>query len=162
MQQCMHQKLHNWQLVVTCGTSCTVMTSFDGVTITHALAPELECTHEEADTRLILHARHAALSGYSNIVIQSPDADVGVLACCCTRQIQARLYFCTGTNAHRRYISINALAKKQKSMVLQYAVLFLDFMRLQAVIPLLPSLVTARKQDWHSFQWQAVVLPDRP
>ena len=43
-------KLHNRQLVVTCGTSCTVMTSFDGVTVTHAVAPELECTYEEAET----------------------------------------------------------------------------------------------------------------
>ena len=62
--------------------------------------------------RLILHARHAALSGYSNIVIHSPDTNVGVLACCGTRQIQVRLYFHTGTNTRRRYISINALAVK--------------------------------------------------
>ena len=30
-----------------------------------------ECTHEKADTSLILHARHAALTGHSNIACDS-------------------------------------------------------------------------------------------
>jgi len=38
-------------------------------------APELECNHEEADTRMVLHARHAA----GTCVIHSDDADVFVL-----------------------------------------------------------------------------------
>ena len=36
--------------------------------------------HEEADTRLLLHAIHAA-SGLTCIVFQSPDTDVLVLCC---------------------------------------------------------------------------------
>ena len=58
-------------------------------------------------------------------------------------------YFCTGTNACRHYININALAEKHGPAVC-------------CATPLLPLLVMARKQDWHWFQRQAVVLPDRP
>ena len=39
---------------------------------------ELTTDHEEADTRLILHANHAA-SNYKDIAIRSPDTDVLVL-----------------------------------------------------------------------------------
>ena len=42
--------------------------------------PCLECTHEEADTRLLLHALHGAKIGYAAVVISSPDADVAILA----------------------------------------------------------------------------------
>ena len=37
--------------------------------------PELECNHEEADTRMVLHARHAG----GTCVIHSDDTDVFVL-----------------------------------------------------------------------------------
>ena len=41
---------------------------------------ELACRHEEADTRLILHAHHASSSGYDNIVIVADDNDVMMIA----------------------------------------------------------------------------------
>ena len=41
---------------------------------------QLTCSHEEADTRLVLHASHASSGGYSTIVIHSPDTDVAILA----------------------------------------------------------------------------------
>ena len=68
-----------------------------------------ECTHEEADTRLILHARQLGTATLR--VIRSPDTDVAVLAYCYTSQVQARLLFRIGTNARRCYVDINALAK---------------------------------------------------
>ena len=40
----------------------------------------LHSDHEEANTRLLLHAKHAA-SDYPWIVVQSPDTDVIVLCC---------------------------------------------------------------------------------
>ncbi|KAK6168839.1 hypothetical protein SNE40_020011 [Patella caerulea] len=39
----------------------------------------LRCDHEEADTRLLLHAYHASQL-HANVIIQSPDTDVFVLA----------------------------------------------------------------------------------
>ena len=41
------------------------------------LAP---CSHEEADTRLLLHARDAALKGYRKLIVRTVDTDVVVLA----------------------------------------------------------------------------------
>jgi len=38
------------------------------------------CSHEEADTRLILHCRHAATNGTRRIAIRTVDTDVVVLA----------------------------------------------------------------------------------
>jgi len=43
----------------------------------HVLQP---CTHEEADTRLMIHALDASLCGHRRIKIRSNDTDVVVLA----------------------------------------------------------------------------------
>ena len=39
----------------------------------------LYCNHEEADTRLLLHAKHASLESQEPILLRSPDTDVLVL-----------------------------------------------------------------------------------
>ena len=41
--------------------------------------PELQSTHEEADTRLILHMIHAARNGSERVVLHVNDTDVIVL-----------------------------------------------------------------------------------
>ena len=41
---------------------------------------ELLLTQEEADTRLLLHARHAAVSGYETVLIRTRDTDVAIIA----------------------------------------------------------------------------------
>ena len=43
------------------------------------IEPNLCSGHEEADTRLLLHAKHAATT-HRRIVIQSPDTDVALLS----------------------------------------------------------------------------------
>ena len=43
------------------------------------LVPDLACNHIEADTRLLLHAHHAARS-YRTVLIMSPDSDVALIA----------------------------------------------------------------------------------
>jgi hypothetical protein len=43
----------------------------------HTLAP---CSHEEADSRMILHVSHAAQHGHQQILIRTVDTDVVVLA----------------------------------------------------------------------------------
>ena len=40
----------------------------------------LNCSHEEADTSLILYASHASMTGYNAVCICSPDMDVAVIA----------------------------------------------------------------------------------
>ena len=56
---------------------------------------ELSSDHEEADTRMIAHARHASLS-YSNVIVKSPDTDVFFIALNATNDIFANLFFETG------------------------------------------------------------------
>lgn len=62
--------------------------------------------HEEADTRMIAHAKHASLS-YSIITIKSPDTDVFVIALNACLSINANIVFETGTGGGRRLISLS-------------------------------------------------------
>ena len=39
-----------------------------------------DCTHEEADTRIMLHVSSAASCGHRSVVIRTNDSDVVVLA----------------------------------------------------------------------------------
>lgn len=57
---------------------CHKLIESEGV-ITCSEIEELFCDHEEADTRMIAHARHAAQS-YHSVIIKSPDTDVFLIA----------------------------------------------------------------------------------
>ena len=48
---------------------------------------ELECSHEEADTRMLLHAQHAAEAGNGAVIVRSPSTDVAIIACGLAGQI---------------------------------------------------------------------------
>ncbi len=49
---------------------------------------ELRSTHEEADTRILLHAKHASVENDAPILIRSPDTDVLVLSVYTCRRIR--------------------------------------------------------------------------
>ena len=68
---------------------------------TSAMA-ELECTHEEADTRMLFHAIRKSSNGFQTIVIRSPDTDVAILA--------VVLWSCTGSLC-KDHPCISALAQ---------------------------------------------------
>ena len=91
-------------LVVTCGTRCWKITSDDSSEIV-----ELESSHEEADTRLLLHAKHAADSGYRNIIVVSEDTDVFVLLLSFAKDISAALYQKRGTKTRTQFTNISQL-----------------------------------------------------
>ena len=63
----------------------------------------LRSNHEEADTRLILHANHAAET-CDKVIINSPDTDVLILAIAMKQQIEKEIFFLTGTGHRRRCI----------------------------------------------------------
>lgn len=75
--------------------------------------PELESDHEEADTRLLLHAHHAS-TNHQDIVIRSPDTDVFVIAVYAKESITKNLFFATGTLNKKRIINVNAVNAKWK------------------------------------------------
>lgn len=74
------------------------------------LVTELNADHEEADTRLLLHAKYAA-SDEVRVVIQSPDTDVFVLCIAHSGDIGCHeLWFRTGTKDHVRHIPVHTIA----------------------------------------------------
>ena len=48
-----------------------------------SLAEVSPCSHEEADTRIFVHARQAAVEGYTTLMIKANDIDVVVVAYSC-------------------------------------------------------------------------------
>ena len=103
------EKLYNRTLYVTHGEVCSRYTSDDGLQIIVEDIDVLRSTHEEADTRLLLHTSHAASDGYAAIVIRSPDTDVAILTVSLANRIPSHIYFRTGTKSRTRFIDINAV-----------------------------------------------------
>ena len=97
--------------VVLCCCKSFRLSSDDGVSVTCQCVEDLFCTHEEADTRLLLHAKHAADSGAPSVVIRSPDTDVAVLCCHVQSHLQIPIYFRTGTQTQTRYVDISGVCK---------------------------------------------------
>ena len=71
----------------------------------------LQSDHEEADTRMILHA-HNASQDHDRVVIQSPDTDVAVLATHLFSSLSCKqLWFRTGVKDKLRFIPIHSLVE---------------------------------------------------
>lgn len=68
--------------------------------------PELSSSQEEADTRLLLHASHAAKEGYEAVVVNSEDTDVFILLLGFSNSINTKLYMRCGTRTRIRLIDI--------------------------------------------------------
>ena len=72
---------------------------------------ELTCDHEEADTKIAVHAIHA--SGECNsIIIASPDTDVFAIMLHVSTSCSSSIYFLTGTGVKRRIIPVTTIGQK--------------------------------------------------
>lgn len=70
------------------------------------------CSHEEADTRMMLHVANAADAGSSRVMIKTVDTDVIVLAIACFRRMSlSELWVAFGSGKHLRYFPIHVLAR---------------------------------------------------
>ena len=87
---------------MTCGEDCFQITDTDNREV-----PELKSSQEEADTRLLFHAQHAAHTGSAAIILVADDTDVFLLALAFFDQIAAPLFQKCGTSARTYYIDIN-------------------------------------------------------
>ena len=85
--------------------------------IIDTIIDDLFCTHEEADTRIFLHAEDMSKRGYTDVVIRSPDTDVEVIAIHFQQRISARLTFVSGTKDKLRIVDVPALVNKLGSDV---------------------------------------------
>ena len=77
------------------------------------LAP---CNHEEADTRIFIHANHAAKGGMRKIVIRTVDTDVVVLAIANVHKLDVdELWIAFGVGKHMRYLPIHNITQSSLS-----------------------------------------------
>jgi hypothetical protein len=71
------------------------------------------CSHEEADTRLILHTAHVGKSGIKSAMIKTVDTDVVILAVGMFQECEVdKLWVEFGTGRTLRYIPIHTLVEK--------------------------------------------------
>ena len=69
------------------------------------------CTHEEADTRMILHVLFASQSGCQKVMFRTVDTDVVALAVSRVRAINVdELWIAFGAGKHFRYLAIHDIA----------------------------------------------------
>lgn len=100
------QKLNGKILFTTCGSTCILLTEEAWENV-----EELECTHEEADTRLFLHAEHVSKSGgYKAIIIAAEDTDVFVLALALSSSISVPLFQRSGTQNRQTFTNISMVS----------------------------------------------------
>ncbi|KAG7163186.1 hypothetical protein Hamer_G002264 [Homarus americanus] len=75
------------------------------------LAP---CNHEEADTRMMVHAADALECGHRRILIRTVDTDVAIFAVALANErseVIDALWLTFGTGKNRRYIAAHQIAK---------------------------------------------------
>ena len=93
------------------GLKCYVL--YAGVSgddpVTSDEVSSLQSNHEEADTRLLLHAKHVTAT-YDWVIIKSPDTDVFILSIAMQRTIHKEVFFLTGTGNRCRCIPVTTIS----------------------------------------------------
>ena len=89
------EKFQDKLLYVTCNEVCYKITKQQCEKVS-----DLTTTQEEADTRMLLHALHAANAGYNAVIITADDTDVLVLCLGFNNDIPCLMYQKRGTQSH--------------------------------------------------------------
>ena len=109
-QKCEPQVLGHIVLVIAHKDKCHSVSVEEAKVVMKEVC-DLFSDHEEADTRILLHASHAAREN-STVVIKSPDTDVFMLSLAAAHEIPATdLLFLTGSGNNRRIICVSKHAK---------------------------------------------------
>ena len=115
-------------LYVTCEETSFNMTADGWVEVA-----ELQTTQEESDTRLLLHALHAAITGSKAVIVTPEDTDAMLLCHAFQKDILCPIYqnIVGHRTAHDLSISANWPGQWETAFVTAY----LGYMPLQAVTP---------------------------
>lgn len=97
-----YAEIQGKQIVVAWGSECQA---------THKDVSHLQSNHEEADTKIILHAVDASSSGAKEVCIHSPDTDVLVLAIRRIQNMCDNTFFVTGRPPNKRSIKLKPIAE---------------------------------------------------
>ena len=100
----LRHKLEDKQLYVASGKSCLLITKDQWAEVAG-----LQSNQEEADTRIILHAAHAAKEGYSAVVVAAEDTDVLLLCLAFSANVSSPIFQKCGTKNRVRYLDITKL-----------------------------------------------------
>ena len=71
---------------------------------------ELVSNHEEANPRVLLHAKHAVAGTYDKIIIKTHDSDMFVLCITMQEVIGKDIFFMTGAGNNFKLIPIKKIA----------------------------------------------------
>lgn len=105
--------LQNRRIFVVVEETCIQLSSEDGIVTDSRPVHELYSSHEEADTKIILHCMHAVQNATPEaLVVRSPDTDVFLLLLAFAVKISSPLFFDTGTGNNRRLLDITDLSNK--------------------------------------------------
>ena len=97
-------RLKDKVLYVTCEDICTKITREAVVEV-----DELRSSHEEADTRLLLHCKHAS-SSFHSVIVASEDTDVMMLCLAFHDDIDCNLFIRCGSSTRTRLVDITKVA----------------------------------------------------
>ena len=75
----------------------------------------LMSNHDEADTRIILHATVVAREGYAHTIIACRDTDVLVLLVHFASKLSDEIWFRTGTANQQRFVSVHDMKLKSST-----------------------------------------------
>lgn len=104
------------QVISTKGDSVVCNGQRDDIS---SLAP---CKHEEADTRLLLHAADAGKCGFTKVMLRTVDTDVLVIAIATFHELAlSELWIAFGVGKHFRFMPVHDIASsmgQQKSRAL--------------------------------------------
>ena len=81
---------------------------------------ELSSDHKEEDTRIVLHARDAAVRGYRQVIMLCRDTDVLVLLLAHRQDLCQEIWMFSGTSQTKRYIPVHKISlpeEKRKSLL---------------------------------------------
>jgi hypothetical protein len=106
-------KLQNRHVYFVCGEKCIHLSSDDGQIVRNVTEQQLSSSHEEADTRMILHCIHAANMDKDKVIlVRSPDTDVFLLLLKFAQNLDNLVLFDTGVGNKRRLIDVKAVVEK--------------------------------------------------
>lgn len=103
-KQALRSKLQDKVMYVTCEGKCFKLTND-----TSSEVDTLFTTQEEADTRMLLHAKHAAEES-SSIIIASEDTDVLIICLSFIRNFACQMYIKCGTKNRERFVDVQKVA----------------------------------------------------
>ena len=110
----------------------------------------LESDHEEADTRILLHAKHA-MNTCDSVIIKSPDTDVFILCTAMQRLLGSKdLFFMTGTGKKSRTLHMNAVSNALGENCVNACQAFMLFQVKIIVMPQDKMMLICSAKFWNS------------